>query len=471
MSLTLRVRTYRQQAPAGPVEHRFDHMGGTIGRSNGNDLELPDPAKYISRTHCKVDYVDGRYTLVDMGSNPSWVNDRPLGPGKAVVLADGDELIIGDYLLAAAIDEPAAPAAAPVFEPDYSPAHPFQAQPAPAPEDLVPEYVSPNDTLSGAKILDTGGGAGLLGAPSADDPLGLNLFAEPVATDSAPAFRGSEFDHAPPQLAAFVAEPPAPLSVPVAPSVPAVVPAMAPAPGAPLLIPDDYDPLADFLPPRVQAAPAPAMPAPAAAPAPAPQGDEVLQALLRGLGLPGLEMERSPVETAELVGAMLREATAGTMEVLMARAMTKRESRLELTVLGAQANNPLKFFPDAEQALAQMLTNAMAGYMPPLKSFGSAFDDLKAHEMAVIAGMRSALAGVLERFNPAVVEQAMEPQGVMEKMLSTGRKAKMWDRMVELYGEIAREAEDDFQRLFGERFSSAYSDQIGRLQQDPRFLG
>jgi FHA domain-containing protein/type VI secretion system protein len=194
----------------------------------------------------------------------------------------------------------------------------------------------------------------------------------------------------------------------------------------------------------------------------------VLQALLRGLGLPGLKLDRPPADTAELVGAMLREATAGTMEVLMARAMTKRESRLELTVLGAQANNPLKFFPDAKEALAQMLTNAMAGYMAPCKAFGSAFDDLKAHEMAVIAGMRSALAGVLERFNPAAIEQRME-QGVMDKMLSTGRKARMWDRMVELYGEIAREAEDDFQRLFGERFSNAYTDQIDRLQQDPRF--
>jgi FHA domain-containing protein/type VI secretion system protein len=155
------------------------------------------------------------------------------------------------------------------------------------------------------------------------------------------------------------------------------------------------------------------------------------------------------------------------MAVLMARAMTKRESRLDMTVLGAQANNPLKFFPDAEGALAQMLTNAMAGYMAPLKSFGSAFEDLKAHEMAVIAGMRAALAGVLQRFNPALIEARMEPAGVMDKMLATSRKAKMWERMVELYGDIEREANDDFQHLFGERFSAAYEDQIGRLRQDP----
>jgi len=148
--------------------------------------------------------------------------------------------------------------------------------------------------------------------------------------------------------------------------------------------------------------------------------------------------------------------------VLMARAMTKRESRLEMTVLGAQANNPLKFFPDAESALSQMLTNALSGYMPPVKSIGSAFEDLKAHELAVIAGMRAALDGVLARFNPALIE-AKEPEGVMDKMMATTRKARLWDRMVALHEDILREADDDFQHLFGEKFSAAYEDQIGRL--------
>jgi FHA domain-containing protein/type VI secretion system protein len=328
---------------------------------------------------------------------------------------------------------------------------------------LAPAYLAPDDSLSGARILDTGA------APGADDPLGLNLFGQGGAAADPLAFRGSEFDHAPPQFAAFeaaVAEPlphPAPAAAPPAPP--------SPSPSPQLLIPDDYDPLADFLPPRVQAAPPAPMP-PAAAPAPAPApaaGDgEVMQALLRGLGLPDLKPARPPAETAQLVGAMLREATAGTMAVLLARAMTKRESRLEMTVMGAQANNPLKFFPDAESALGQMLTKGLAGYMPPLAAFGSAFDDLKAHEMAVIAGMRAALAGVLARFDPAVIEQQVEPAGVMDRMIGTGRKARMWDRMVELYEEIGREAEDDFQRLFGERFSAAYQDQIGRLHGEPR---
>jgi FHA domain-containing protein/type VI secretion system protein len=44
----------------------------------------------------------------------------------------------------------------------------------------------------------------------------------------------------------------------------------------------------------------------------------------------------------------------------------------------------------------------------------------------------------------------------------------MWDRLVELYGEIAREADDDLQRLFGEKFSEAYEEQVARLRQAKR---
>ncbi|WP_177307416.1 type VI secretion system-associated FHA domain protein TagH [Pseudoduganella namucuonensis] len=557
------------------MERRFDQLGGTIGRAAGNDLELPDPGKYISRNHSKIDFAEGRYTLMDLGANPSWINDRPVGAGKTASLEHGDRLMIGDYVLEVLVERPGA-AAVPVFEPETSAELPFQAQPAapPSPHE-GPSFDELRDTLAGVKILDVAGGFDPLAAPSANDPLGLNMLggAEPMPLAQQPAaFRGSEPDHvspqfipmpgallpghaAAPQPAAYVPESPPvspyssePTVLTIRATQPPQMPGMAAAPPPSMLIPDDYDPLADFLPPRVGAqAPAqgggwqqpvpalgqgaqgwpepggmpsggqagypgqagasagsqPAWPAHAATPPSAPAGwpqppvhggapagwpasplppagapgwpqpaaavvypsaggDEVLQALLRGMGLSGLQLKKSPAETAELAGMMLREATAGTMAVLMARAMTKRESRLEMTVLGAQANNPLKFFPDAESALSQMLTNALSGYMPPVKSIGSAFEDLKAHELAVIAGMRAALDGVMARFNPALIE-AKEPEGVMDKMMVNARKARMWDRMVELYDDILREADDDFQHLFGEKFSAAYEEQIGRL--------
>ena len=287
------------------------------------------------------------------------------------------------------------------------------------------------------------------------------------------------------------------------------------APGG-FAIPDDYDPLADLFAPLAapvaqtpapappeaflpdfpdpeqigagvafEPAPAPAAPiapepvaapvtappsAPLAAPVPAPlttpagADSAVLQALLRGLGLPQLQLQRPATEVAEIIGAMLRESTAGTMDVLMARAMTKKESRIDMTMLSVRANNPLKFFPNADGALTQMLTGAMAGYMDPVEAMAGAFDDLRAHELAVIAGMRAALGAVLHRFDPVQIESRLAVPTVMDKMMSSNRKAKMWDRLVELYGEIAREADDDLQRLFGEKFSEAYEAQVERLR-------
>lgn len=563
MPLTLRIQSYQKQAPALPVARCFDRLGGTIGRAAGNDLELPDPGKYISRNHSKVDYVDGHFVLTDMGSNPTWVNDAPVGLGKSVRLRHGDVLLVGDYVLVAEVDE-SAPPAIPVFQPETSDALPFQAQPAAggaSARGFGDEQW--HDTLAGAGILDATGSFDPIVAPSPDDPLGLNIQhggRARGATMPASAFRGSEPDHVAPQFVPM----PGVLVPATGSAAVAAAPSRAPLVTPVALIPDDFDPLASFVPPRVAVeaetvyAPAPVVAAPAAptpvtvqgqvpmqetvaahvqsqapaaplapvegalpaaaqpvmplppqpvaaapapAPAPAPEpapafatapelapaaaaafapsgpsaaaataaapaaaDQQVLQALLRGLGVPDITPSRAPAETAELVGAMLREAMSGTMAVLLARAMTKRESRLEVTVLGAQANNPLKFFPDAEMALTQMLTGSVGAYMPPVKAVASAFDDLKSHELAVIAGMRAALAGVLGRFDPARIEATMEPGGVMDKMMSASRKARMWDRMVEQYGAIARDADDDFQRLFGDKFAAAYEEQIARLQ-------
>jgi len=494
MLLTLRILSYRNQPvpPAPPV--RFTEAGGNIGRSPENALVLDDPGKYISRVHARVFAQGGAFVLEDLGSNPSVVNDRPLGKGQQVALAQGDRVLVGDYLLQALVESaPAAPLLAPapvnnaelpLFEPPPPPA-PVQlppldfgqarpAAPAPAP----PSFLDP---LAGASLLDV-----LPGQPAgASDPLGLNLFAPGPAAP----LRAAESDHVSPELAAMPLFAPAPRSAP---------PPAAPSPPGGFAIPHDYDPLADFFPaaaasaapppvpptPVVEPAaedvtmliaePAPAAPqAPAAAPAPAPvsrpqsaaaDDEAVLAALLRGLGLPNLQLQRPAAEVAETVGAMLREATAGTIDVLMARALTKKESRIEMTMLSIRANNPLKFFPNADGALTQMLTGAMAGYMAPVDAVAGAFDDLRAHELAVIAGMRAALGAVLHRFDPGQIEARLAVPTVMDKMLTSNRKAKLWDRLVEVYGEIAREADDDLQRLYGEKFSQAYEEQVARLR-------
>lgn len=486
MPIILSVYMYRNAAPAQALTRRFDQLGGAIGRAPGNDLVLDDPGKYISRLHARVEYRDEGFWLVDVGSNPSLVNDRPVGAGRSVQLEDGDRVTIGDYQLLASVESEAT-----AFMPAAPPPSPLQVAPPPPP--VTPDLpMNPDDSLANAGILDVGGDP----LNPSFDPLGLNLFGSPAPApaQSVPAWRGAESDHVPPEQLPFA--PPAVVAAPQPQAQAQAAAAMA--------IPDDYDPLADFLPPRVQAAaasaPAPQPveeaeatafvpaepPVPAAPPPPPPSpppppvpaapraagttaaDDPVIQALMRGLGLSELNTKRSAEEIAELAGAMLREATAGTMGVLMGRAMTKRESRLDMTMISAAANNPLKFFPDADSALTQMINGTMPGYMQPARAFANAFDDLKAHELAIMAGMRAALEGVLARFDPAAIEARLQVPTVMDKMLAANRKAKMWDRMVELYTQMASEADSDFHRLFGEAFGKAYEEQVARLRQARR---
>ena len=496
MPITLSVYMYRNAAPAQAQTRRFDQLGGAIGRAPGNDLVLDDPGKYISRLHARVEYRDEAFWLVDVGSNPSLVNDRPVGAGRSVQLEDGDRVTIGDYQLLASVESEAT-AFMPAAAPAPLPASPLQVAPPPPP--VTPDLpMNPDDSLANAGILDVGGDP----LNPSFDPLGLNLFGSPAPAaapaPNVPAWRGAESDHVPPEQLPF--------APPLAPVPSFAAPQPQPQAAAAMAIPDDYDPLADFLPPRVQAAPAPApaplpveqaeatafapsappvtappvMPARAAPPPPPPvpaaprapgtsaADDPVIRALMRGLGLSELNTKRSAEEIAELAGAMLREATAGTMGVLMGRAMTKRESRLDMTMISAAANNPLKFFPDADSALTQMINGTMPGYMQPARAFANAFDDLKAHELAIMAGMRAALEGVLARFDPAAIEARLQVPTVMDKMLAANRKAKMWDRMVELYTQMASEADSDFHRLFGEAFGKAYEEQIARLRQARR---
>jgi FHA domain-containing protein/type VI secretion system protein len=508
MQLTLRILSYRNQpVPPAPAV-AFGPEGGSIGRSLDNAMVLDDPSKYISRVHARVQAQDGAFVLEDLGSNASVVNDQPLGKGQQVTLAHGDRVLIGDYLLQAVVDAtPAAPVLAP--PPANNPALPLfepPTQPTPAPlPPLEAMAAQPPVAQTAPGFLDPLAGASILDVASCQrggmvDPLGLNLFA---SAPGAPV-RAAESDHVSPELAAMPRSQAAPL--------PPARPVAAPAAGG-FAIPNDYDPLADFFKPAPASAMPAAAPAPSSAdaasmvpeaapaprvqlaPAPAPAmtpaaamsapggpaaasrndavaaGDEVLVSLLRGLGLPDLQLKRPAAETAEIVGAMLREATAGTIDVLMARALTKKESRIDMTMLSVRANNPLKFFPNAEGALTQMLTGAMPGYMEPVEAMAGAFDDLRAHELAVIAGMRAALGAVLQRFDPAAIEARLSVPTVLDKVLTSSRKAKLWDRLVELYGEIAREADGDLQRLYGENFSGAYEEQVARLRRERQKQG
>ena len=110
-----------------------------------------------------------------------------------------------------------------------------------------------------------------------------------------------------------------------------------------------------------------------------------------------------------------------------------------------------------------LLTKRGATYMPPLRALQEGFDDIKAHELAMMAGMQAALTHLLERFNPQALENELGQRSLLENILAGSRKARYWDLFTKLYAEIAREAEEDFRDLFGKEFVRAYEDQSRKI--------
>ena len=211
--------------------------------------------------------------------------------------------------------------------------------------------------------------------------------------------------------------------------------------------------------------PASMAPAPVPVWAGAPDA-ELLQALLRGLGVPGLRLEALTPQTMELVGQLLRESTRGAVELLVARAALKREMRAEMTMIVSRENNPLKFSPTVEVALQHLLGPPAPGFMPSATAMRDAFDDLRAHQLGVMAGMRAALEGVLLRFDPKQLEGKLSKRSAIDSIIPATRKARLWEAFNELFAQLQTEAQDDFDELFGKAFLKAYEDQLDRLHNE-----
>ena len=201
---------------------------------------------------------------------------------------------------------------------------------------------------------------------------------------------------------------------------------------------------------------------------PQPNGAEapndLVEALYAGLGMP-TPAARSAAQL-ELVGALLRAYVSGTLDLLAARSIAKRELGASPTLIQTRQNNPLKFSPDADTALNQLLAPPRRGFVSPVAAVREAFDDLRAHEAAVLAGMRAALAAVLDRLSPAALELRLADKGIWDNLLPLNHKAKLWERYSEQHAELARDIEENVDAHFAGAFIEAYEAQLARLNRD-----
>ena len=193
------------------------------------------------------------------------------------------------------------------------------------------------------------------------------------------------------------------------------------------------------------------------------------QAFLRGAGVPAeaISADLTP-ELMELLGKLMANSLQGAIDLLALRSLVKQEANADVTMVLFRNNNPLKFFPDSQTVLTQMLRKKMPGFMEPLESVNDAWHDLRGHQLAVVAGTRASTQAMMERLDPSRFEAELPPAGLLDKLVPSRRAAAQWQLYARQYGAIAGEAQDQFKTLFGAAFLAAYEKEVERFNDDKR---
>lgn len=131
--------------------------GGGIGRAGDNDWVLPDPLRYLSAHHARIQFKNGAYLLLDTSTNGVYVNEEaaPIGRRGTHHLRHGDILRFGNYQVGVSIDvEPGqeAPEASSIFPVG---AQAFTTQPVVGRPDIGAS-LQVHDLLHGAPPASTG---------------------------------------------------------------------------------------------------------------------------------------------------------------------------------------------------------------------------------------------------------------------------------------------------------------------------
>lgn len=504
MPLRLRILS----APAGVMPPPLPALAaaGTVGRSEGNALVLPDPSAQMSRQHCRLEPGPGGWQVVDLSSNGTFVNDMLVGRGNVRPVNPGDRLRLGDWVLAVE-GEGAGSGAAPTggIPAEADPLDPFgigdlsRARPAPPVQAPLPPRLDRAEPLFGGTPDPFGPAAGANpfappGTSPAADPFGpgaASPFAPPAAPPPAPPAFGAPDPRDPfaaPPMAPGRAAPPLPEIPPVLSggleqmAVPLPQPAGAPPGGG---LPDDWmdEALAGLAPKPAVAPPAPPPQAPAPAPPvyaapplpaappeawqppppPAAGGGAAagLAAFAQGAGIAPPDGIAPEAGLAEL-GRSNRLLARTLMRLLAARRAVKSEFRISQTVVGARENNPLKFSADEAEMVALLLGLARPGFQAGSAAVADACRDLEAHQVALLAAFRAVIAQIFARLDPQAIGGKEDDAGFLGRLTGSG-KSSAWDDYVAAYADLKQDFAESLRGRLAQVFAEAYESESLRL--------
>lgn len=411
-TLRLRIVSDQRRSLAERSSAVFSVEGGTIGRSADNDWVLPDPLRYVSAHHARVQFRDGNFYLQDVSTNGVYVNDdmEPLakrGSG-GYRLATGDVLRMGDYHILAALEQ--------------------QAAEEPAAAAAVPTSIHALRTLGRATERDIGAKLNveelLVPVIDMEPALPVNAYGQSVNSGRVRSLLNEN--------------------------------------GAAAAAALEAPPLVE----RVQRLAEPLREVrPAASVTALADVHSGLDAFCRGAGI---EVEQLPAEAQtrllHLAGRLFREALVGFKDLDRSRADTRNRYRIELPPPEADDPRPSLTNSMLGELLVALFVQHEARQLDSVQWLRDAVAEAKRHENASAQATRAAFIEFLDRLDPAELEARFERAARRGKARSAD-KAQYWELFTSFYRNLIEMPTDHLPHTFVEAFAAAYREAMKRPPQ------
>lgn len=466
MALKLRIISDHYKALGKRSSRLFGVTGGRIGRAQDNDWILPDPDRYISSHHCKVEFRAGQWMLEDTSTNGVFINgsDVPASVEGAYALQDSDRLRLGDYEILVSIDERQD------FSPDASgqmpaPARKTARRGSPSPEVDLGEELDLTDLLSDAAMKSAPKPAPAAhNAPVAPSSGALDIN-RALGFDLQPTRPGLPNNTSPgrPPRSGFTSL----LDNPDEPEQRTITPGSKPDDWQMQTKPYDRKSLQALTNPGSLARPAEKPAAPAAARR--AEGSTLepangVEAFCRGAGIDPASI---PLETQhallQIAGQMTREVVLGLMDVLKGRADQKTRLRLSQTAIQPADNNPLKFSASVDEALVKLFEGqSNTRYLGPVDAIRDSFADLRGHQLALSSAIGAAIDEVMNRIEPGELQEKFDRGLKRGALLGAANKMKYWDLYTEFYHVLNQRNEQNLPTLFAEELARTYAERAAQ---------
>jgi type VI secretion system protein len=424
MALRLRVVSEHSTRLGTLSTKVFGVHGGTIGRATDNEWILPDPERYLSGKHARIDFRAGAYVLVDTSSNGTYVNGAqvPLGKYHDYALKDGDYVRLGEYELLVSIDK------SNDFPPEESAIVAYDGQ---APSSAIKKSTA-NDLgadLDLSQLLEPSG----LSISDSSGARPRDLYGQSLPPLEHPA-GSAEAAGTPWHMMTRPLKVDAPKASPV--ETPKALPVIENAPSPNLSRSQSlalYE--GDF--------------------------DIGLAAFCRGAGIdPRTVGTEARGAALQLAGQLLREAVLGLMDLNQGRNEFRNKFRIPAPAADA-TESPLNLAKGVDEAMVRLLSN-MSTRAGSVDAIRDNFRELKAQNAASLAATRAAFEEFLGRVDPKELEERFERSG-KRGVFGGQSKSKYWELYAEMFAGLAQRPADGFPHVFTEAFAKTYEARLRAL--------